>query len=79
MTEVLDIARKHAPLVPHDGGGSRSGLRSCVMRVRRNVCEGLRDETPEAALAAALLKVGWERVTRVYRNENVPERLLLAS
>jgi protein-L-isoaspartate(D-aspartate) O-methyltransferase len=36
-------------------------------------CEGARDETSEAALAEAFKKGGWERVTRLYRNEDVPE------
>jgi protein-L-isoaspartate(D-aspartate) O-methyltransferase len=36
-------------------------------------CEGARDETSEAALAEAFKKGGWKRVTRLYRNEDVPE------
>jgi protein-L-isoaspartate(D-aspartate) O-methyltransferase len=36
-------------------------------------CEGARDETSEAALAEAFNKGGWEQVTRLYRNEDVPE------
>ncbi len=36
-------------------------------------CEGARDTLSEAALAAALEKGGWERVTRLYRNEEAPE------
>jgi protein-L-isoaspartate(D-aspartate) O-methyltransferase len=36
-------------------------------------CEGARDETSEAALAEAFKNGGWERVTRLYRNEDVPE------
>ena len=36
-------------------------------------CEGARDETSEAALAEAFKRGGWKRVTRLYRNENVPE------
>ena len=36
-------------------------------------CEGARDATSEAALAEAFKKGGWERVTRLYRNEDVPE------
>jgi protein-L-isoaspartate(D-aspartate) O-methyltransferase len=36
-------------------------------------CEGARDETSEAALAEAFKKGGWERVTRLYRNGDVPE------
>jgi protein-L-isoaspartate(D-aspartate) O-methyltransferase len=36
-------------------------------------CEGARDPVSEAALAAALEKGGWERVTRLYRNDEVPD------
>ncbi|MBO0766220.1 MAG: methyltransferase domain-containing protein [Hyphomicrobiaceae bacterium] len=36
-------------------------------------CEGGRDAVSEAALEAALKKGGWERVTRLYRNAEVPE------
>jgi protein-L-isoaspartate(D-aspartate) O-methyltransferase len=36
-------------------------------------CEGARDAVSEAALEAALQKDGWKRVTRLYRNENVPD------
>jgi protein-L-isoaspartate(D-aspartate) O-methyltransferase len=36
-------------------------------------CEGVRDETSEAALAEAFKKVGLEKwVTRLYRNEDIP-------
>jgi protein-L-isoaspartate(D-aspartate) O-methyltransferase len=36
-------------------------------------CEGARNPDSEAALEAALQKGGWERVTRLYRKEDVPE------
>jgi protein-L-isoaspartate(D-aspartate) O-methyltransferase len=36
-------------------------------------CEGAREPTSEAALAAALAKGGWERVTRLYRSEDIPD------
>ncbi len=36
-------------------------------------CEGVRDEISETALAEAFTKGGWERVTRLYRNDRVPE------
>ena len=36
-------------------------------------CEGARDATSEAALAAAFKKGDWKRVTRLYRNEDVPD------
>lgn len=35
-------------------------------------CEGMRDPESEAALAAAFEKGGVEKVTRLYRRENVP-------
>jgi len=36
-------------------------------------CESCRDADSEAALAAAFEKGGWERVTRLYRHDDVPE------
>jgi protein-L-isoaspartate(D-aspartate) O-methyltransferase len=36
-------------------------------------CESARDPQSEAALASALDKGGWTRVTRLYRNEEIPE------
>jgi protein-L-isoaspartate(D-aspartate) O-methyltransferase len=36
-------------------------------------CEGAREPASEAALAEALEKGGWERVTRLYRHDNMPE------
>ena len=36
-------------------------------------CAGMRDEGSERALAAALEKQDWERVTRLYRHDDVPE------
>jgi protein-L-isoaspartate(D-aspartate) O-methyltransferase len=36
-------------------------------------CEGVRDETSEAALTEAFKKGGWELVTRLYRNDDMPE------
>jgi protein-L-isoaspartate(D-aspartate) O-methyltransferase len=36
-------------------------------------CDGVRDETSEAALAEAFKKGGWERVTRLHRNDDVPD------
>jgi protein-L-isoaspartate(D-aspartate) O-methyltransferase len=36
-------------------------------------CEGARDADSERALAAALEKGGWERVTHLWRNNDVPE------
>ena len=36
-------------------------------------CEGMRDAASEAALAAAFEKGGWRDVTRLYRDDDVPE------
>jgi len=36
-------------------------------------CESCRDPESEAALAAAFERGGWERVTRLYRQDDVPE------
>jgi protein-L-isoaspartate(D-aspartate) O-methyltransferase len=36
-------------------------------------CAGSRDETSERALADAFAKGGWQKVTRLYRDENIPE------
>jgi protein-L-isoaspartate(D-aspartate) O-methyltransferase len=36
-------------------------------------CHGMRDAASEKALAAAFEKGGWEKVTRLYRRDNVPE------
>ena len=35
-------------------------------------CEGARDPETEAALAAAFTAGGWERVTRLYRRDDLP-------
>ena len=36
-------------------------------------CAGNRDEVSERALAEAFAKGGWQKVTRLYRNEEIPE------
>jgi protein-L-isoaspartate(D-aspartate) O-methyltransferase len=36
-------------------------------------CHGMREAVSERALAAALAKGGWEKVTRLYRGDDVPE------
>jgi protein-L-isoaspartate(D-aspartate) O-methyltransferase len=36
-------------------------------------CAGNRDEASERALAEAFAKGGWQQVTRLYRDENIPE------
>jgi protein-L-isoaspartate(D-aspartate) O-methyltransferase len=36
-------------------------------------CEGGRDDVSEAALNAALQKGGWDKVTRLYRTDDVPD------
>src|SRR5207245_10322204 len=36
-------------------------------------CAGNRDEASERALAEAFARGGWEKVTRLYRNQEIPE------
>jgi protein-L-isoaspartate(D-aspartate) O-methyltransferase len=36
-------------------------------------CAGSRDEVSERALAEAFAKGGWEKVTRLYRDQEIPE------
>ena len=43
------------------------------MASRKSSLAGARDAASEAALAAAFAKGGWERVTRLYRSDGVPE------
>jgi protein-L-isoaspartate(D-aspartate) O-methyltransferase len=43
------------------------------LRGRDLPCEGGRDETGEQALAVAFDKGGAERVTRLYRRDDLPE------
>jgi protein-L-isoaspartate(D-aspartate) O-methyltransferase len=43
-----------------------------ISRVAIFRCESARDVASEAALAAAFAKGGWERVTRLYRGDDVP-------
>ncbi|MGQ0686036.1 protein-L-isoaspartate O-methyltransferase family protein [Bradyrhizobium sp.] len=38
-------------------------------------CAGNRDETSERALAEAFARGGWNKVTRLYRNREIPEEL----
>lgn len=44
-----------------------------ISPVRIIPCDGMRDDASERALAAALSNGGMERVTRLYRNEHIPE------
>ncbi|MGL1148091.1 hypothetical protein ACSTLH_00635, partial [Vibrio parahaemolyticus] len=36
-------------------------------------CDGGRDERSEKALAEAFTRGGWQKVTRLYRNADVPD------
>ncbi len=36
-------------------------------------CAGSRDEVSERALAEAFAKGGWQKVTRLYRDQEIPE------
>lgn len=43
-----------------------------ISKVRIIPCDGMRDETSERALAAAFQSGGWDRVTRLYRRDDMP-------
>jgi protein-L-isoaspartate(D-aspartate) O-methyltransferase len=45
----------------------------CVAPLRIIPCNGARDETSAAALAEAFKKGDCKRVTRLYRNEDIPD------
>jgi protein-L-isoaspartate(D-aspartate) O-methyltransferase len=36
-------------------------------------CAGSRDQVSERALAEAFAKGGWQKVTRLYRDQEIPE------
>jgi protein-L-isoaspartate(D-aspartate) O-methyltransferase len=69
----------------HPGDIQRRGAVFCIQRqgsefLARRIsavaifpCEGGRDAESETALAAAFEKGGWERVTRLYRRDDVPD------
>jgi protein-L-isoaspartate(D-aspartate) O-methyltransferase len=44
-----------------------------ISRVAIFPCAGSRDEVSERALAEAFAKGGWQRVTRLYRDQEIPE------
>ena len=44
-----------------------------ISRVAIFPCAGSRDEVSERALAEAFAKGGWQKVTRLYRGEEIPE------
>jgi protein-L-isoaspartate(D-aspartate) O-methyltransferase len=48
-------------------------LVQCISPVEIIPCDGARDETSEAALAEAFKKGDCKRVTRLYRNEDIPD------
>jgi protein-L-isoaspartate(D-aspartate) O-methyltransferase len=48
-------------------------LAQCISPVEIIPCDGARDETSEAALAEAFKKGDCKRVTRLYRNEDMPD------
>jgi protein-L-isoaspartate(D-aspartate) O-methyltransferase len=48
-------------------------LAQCLSPVAIIPCDGARDETSEAALAEAFKKGDCKRVTRLYRNEDIPD------
>jgi protein-L-isoaspartate(D-aspartate) O-methyltransferase len=48
-------------------------LASWISAVAIFPCAGNRDEVSERALAEAFQKGGWDRVTRLYRHQEIPE------
>jgi protein-L-isoaspartate(D-aspartate) O-methyltransferase len=48
-------------------------LASWISGVAIFPCAGNRDEESEHALAKSFAKGGWQKVTRLYRNQDIPE------
>jgi protein-L-isoaspartate(D-aspartate) O-methyltransferase len=65
------IAR-HGAVFRVEGKGSEY-LAKWISAVGVYPCEGGRDDVSEAALNAALQKGGWDKVTRLYRTDDIPE------
>jgi protein-L-isoaspartate(D-aspartate) O-methyltransferase len=70
-SEPFNIAKRGAMFLIERRGADY--LARWITPVAIIPCEGGRDEASEAALAAAFEKGGWERVTRLYRTDDVPE------
>ena len=50
----------------------RDYLATWISSVAMFPCTGSRDDPSERALAAAFAKGGWQRVTRLYRDQEIP-------
>ncbi|MBS0220026.1 MAG: hypothetical protein JSR91_04710 [Proteobacteria bacterium] len=51
-----------------------AGYSACwISQVAIFPCAGNRDEASERALAQAFAKGGWQKVTRLYRDREIPE------
>jgi protein-L-isoaspartate(D-aspartate) O-methyltransferase len=82
---ILPLTTNHGPItyppVPVERRGAvfrieRRGteyLAQWISPVQIFPCEGVRDGASETALSAAFKKGGWQRVTRLYRHNDVPE------
>jgi protein-L-isoaspartate(D-aspartate) O-methyltransferase len=69
--QIGDIRRRGAVFRIERRGGDFRARR--ISSVAIFPCEGGRDEASEKALAAAFEKGGWEKVTRLYRRDDIPE------
>jgi protein-L-isoaspartate(D-aspartate) O-methyltransferase len=70
-SSLENIARAGAVFLIECRGGDYSAR--WISSVAIFPCAGSRDEASERLLAEAFAKGGWERVTRLYRNDNIPE------
>jgi protein-L-isoaspartate(D-aspartate) O-methyltransferase len=62
----------HTPLYHGPASGKSAqwtGRAGAVFRT----CAGSRDQVSERALAEAFAKGGWQKVTRLYRDQEIPE------
>jgi protein-L-isoaspartate(D-aspartate) O-methyltransferase len=70
ITELRTIARQGATFLIERRGPEY--LARWISPVMIFPCAGSRDRVAEAALAAGFAKGGWEKVTRLYRGDDVP-------
>lgn len=70
-SSLENIARAGAVFLIERRGGDYSA--TWISSVAIFPCAGSRDKASERALAEAFVKGGWERVTRLYRDQDVPE------
>jgi protein-L-isoaspartate(D-aspartate) O-methyltransferase len=79
LTTSEDFPAKDIPRIPKQGAMFRierrldKFLARWITSVAIIPCEGGRDESSEAALAIALAKGGWQKVTRLHRTGDLSE------